>query len=316
MQFYRDVRPLVAAIAMACGSSALACTQFPQAPYDEATYYAPVTDLEAGALRQTLNQIIRGHWAYSYTPCMWVIVGAADADPTDPGYVIGYYTRRPIRVTDRDSGGNTPDFWNREHVWPKSHGFPSSSTYAYRDAHNLRAADKSVNADRSDDDFATGGTPDAECSGCREVSGVSWEPPDEVKGDTARTMFYMDVRYEGGDNSGVGNLVLVDSLTSSGSNQAGKLCDLVQWHMDDPVSQAEMERNDWVYSWQGNRNPFVDHPEYAAHLYYEQCGFEIPPPEVTVAAVRVPMPFWAVVVAILLGGGAVYAGRRGRRSQA
>lgn len=306
------LRRLLAGAALLAAPITLACTQIPQPVWDPDSYYAPVTDLSAGPLRTRLNQLIRGHTVYSYTPCMWTILSIADADPTDPDYVIGFYTRRPIRVIDRDQGGNTPDFWNREHVWPRSHGFSSSGAHAYRDAHHLRAADKSVNADRSDDDFAAGGTPDVECTGCREVSGVSWEPPDEVKGDTARMMFYMDVRYEGGDGSGVGDLVLVDAFTSGGSSQAGRLCDLVQWHMDDPVSQAELDRNDVVYEWQGNRNPFIDHPEYAAHLYYEQCGFEIPVPQEAIAAVPVPMPVLAVAGGLLLAGGSLLIRRRRR----
>ena len=82
------------------------------------------------------------------------------------------------------------DAWNREHFWAKSHGFPRKSQCAYTDAHHLRAADKSVNTDRSNNDFSDGGTPDDECTQCREGDGT-WEAPDLVKGDIARMMFYM-----------------------------------------------------------------------------------------------------------------------------
>ena len=251
-----------------------ACTQLSQPPYDSNTYYSTISSQTGESLKSALNQIIGNHTVYSYTPCVWEILQISDEDPLNSDNVIGFYTRRPIPKINRDQGGNTPDFWNREHIWPRSHGFPNSSQHAFTDVHALRPTDKSVNADRSDDDFAEGGTADNECILCNEGPGT-WEPPDEVKGDTSRMMLYMVVRYEGSDNSGVSDLELVDGLTSSGQNVMGKLCDLVQWHLDDPVSQEEVIRNDIIYSWQGNRNPFIDHPEYVLPIWGEACGIAI-----------------------------------------
>ncbi len=265
----------IAIFLILCIPYAFSCTQITQPTFNGLTYYQSAQNLSGTALKQALNSIIKDHQTYSYTPCMWEILKIADEDPNDSNSVLGFYTQRSILKTDQDQGGNTPDYWNREHIWPRSHGFSSSSTHAFRDAHHLRAADKSVNADRSDDDFAEGGTPDSECVLCNEGPGT-WEPPDLVKGDTARMMFYMVVRYEGNDNSGVPDLELVDSLTSSGSTQMGKLCDLVQWHIDDPVSSEEMQRNQIIYEWQGNRNPFIDHPEWVLPIWGETCGIEVP----------------------------------------
>ena len=93
-----------------------------------------------------------------------------------------------------------------------------------------------------------------------------------VKGDTARMMFYMAVRYEGGDNSSTPDLELVDRTTSSGEVFFGKLCTLLQWHRNDPVSDAERQRNNVIYSWQGNRNPFIDHPEFVSEIWGGHCG--------------------------------------------
>ncbi len=274
---------------------AFGCTQIPQASYEANSYYQSTSGLTGTDLKQALNLIIKDHQDYSYSPCMWTILAIADEHPNDANSVIAFYTRRAILKTDRDQGGNTPDYWNREHVWPNSHGFPSRNQHAYRDAHQLRAADKSVNADRGNDDFAEGGSPHSECTLCNQGAGT-WEPPDEIKGDTARIMFYMATRYEGNDDSGVSDLELVDSLTSVGDNEMGRLCDLVNWHLDDPVSSAELQRNDIIYQWQGNRNPFIDHPEFVLPIWGEQCGIAAP---TNPTAFAIPMPFWAMLTLLL-----------------
>jgi len=203
-----------------------------------------------------------------------MILREADEDPSNDRNVVGFYTRRSIPKSDRDSGQNDPDSWNREHIWAKSHGFPRRSQDAYTDAHHLVAADRSVNSDRSDNDFEEGGAPDDECTGCFEGSGT-WEPPDEVKGNVARMMFYMDIRYEGNDGSGTPDLQLVDLASTERSNtfgQFGKLCTLLDWHIQDPVDARERSRNNVIHSWQGNRNPFIDRPRYAMQIWGEQCG--------------------------------------------
>ena len=93
-----------------------------------------------------------------------------------------------------------------------------------------------------------------------------------MKGDAARMVFYMAVRYEGNDQSDTPDLELVDRLTDTGEPHFGKLCTLVTWSSQDPVSPDERRRNDVVYSWQGNRNPFIDHPEFVPLIWGEECG--------------------------------------------
>ncbi|HEV8293649.1 MAG TPA: endonuclease, partial [Tepidisphaeraceae bacterium] len=91
----------------------------------------------------------------------------------------------------------------------------------------------------------------------------SWEPPDEVKGDVARALFYMAVRYTG-DPTNEPALYLTDNLPqiTSTTNLMGRLTTLFLWNRLDPVDAAERHRNDLVYQlYQHNRNPFVDHPE-------------------------------------------------------
>jgi len=90
---------------------------------------------------------------------------------------------------------------------------------------HLRAADRSVNSDRSNNDFANGGEQDDECTECREGAGTR-EAQDRVRGDVARMLFYMATRYEGNDSSNTPDLELVDRLTHTGEPHIGKLCTL------------------------------------------------------------------------------------------
>ncbi len=269
------MRILIAAIALLAfagsASAQAACVKVDHAPVDLSDYYAETLGRTGDDLKAALNEIIRGHEDYTYTPCVWAILEEADEDPSNSANIIAFYTDRAIPKARRDRGGNDQDAWNREHIWSKSKGFRNRGQDAHTDAHHIRAADKSVNTDRSNNDFADGGRPDDECTGCFEGDGT-WEPPDRVKGDTARMMFYMAVRYEGNDNSGTPDLELVDRLTHSGEPHFGKLCTLFAWHQMDAVSAEERRRNDVVHSWQGNRNPFIDHPEFVPAIWGEACG--------------------------------------------
>ena len=85
----------------------------------------------------------------------------------------------------------------------------------------------------------------------------SFEPRDAVKGDIARMLFYMDVRYAGAD--GVPDLALVDEDSDSGP-LLGHLCTLLSWHQADPVDDLERRRHGRIAETQGNRNPFIDRP--------------------------------------------------------
>ena len=121
-------------------------------------------------------------------------------------------------------------------------------------------ADRSVNSSRSNKYFDVGGAKHDECDACL-TDRDSWEPPNEVKGDVARILFYMDVRYEGQDASGAGDLQL--DWTNSDI--------LFDWHCADPVSYDEKRRNEISFEFQGNRNPFVDHPEWVRVVFGHVC---------------------------------------------
>ena len=104
------------------------------------------------------------------------------------------------------------------------------------------------------------------------------------RGESARAMFYMDVRYEGGTNGNTGsgepNLALTDTASlitqsignTTGTAYMGLLSVLLQWHIDDPVDDREVLRNQIVFNAQGNRNPFIDHPEWVKCIYQNVCN--------------------------------------------
>lgn len=225
-----------------------------------AGYYDSASGKTGVALNNALHQIIKNHTKFPYTSTstdVWDILMDTDEDTTNANNVILLYSGRSQDKSLNGSLGPDGDYWNREHVWSKSHGFPNESDTAYTDVHHLRPCDASINSSRSNKDFDNGGTAHSEATGCFSDSD-SWEPRDEVKGDVARMMFYMEVRYE---NDGNYDLELQESIPSSGPNFA-KLSVLQAWHQQDPVDNWEIIRNDKIFGYQGNRNPFIDHPEY------------------------------------------------------
>ena len=213
------------------------------------------------------------------------MVSFADEDPANPDNIIEIYTGNSVAKLMNGSGdnANNPDAWNREHVWSKSKGFPDESQMGYTDAHHLRPADASLNSTRSNLDFDNGGDPIDEAPANKRDSD-SFEPRDEVKGDVARMMFYMETRYNGGVGEDTPDLELVDMVgTTTDEAKFGRLCALYQWHYDDPVDSREMARNDVIFEYQGNRNPFIDHPEWVEDIYKDRC-IEPQLPQINIAA--------------------------------
>ncbi len=235
--------------------------------YDYNTYYANAFGLSGSSLKSALNQIIKtGHNRLSYSE-VWTALMYTDQDLNNANNVILLYTGRSVHKDFRAGQTNDQDAWNREHVWAKSHGFPSSGQWGYTDINHLRPADVSVNSSRGNKDFDNGGSAITEAPGTYTDSD-SFEPADNVKGDVARMVLYMDVRYEGGDSSGTPDLSVVDYTgTSTGDPLLGKLCTLLAWHAQDPVSSWEQRRNNRVFEKQGNRNPFIDNPAWVTDVF-------------------------------------------------
>lgn len=233
-------------------------------------YYSDAIGLSGTQLKNTLATIAaRNHTRMSYAQ-VWDALKYTDEDPNNTSNVILIYTGRSQAKTFNSSGNNNPDAWNREHTWPKSHGFPDESDWAYTDIHHLRPEDASVNSTRGNKDFDNGGSSIGEAPG-NYTDSDSFEPRNTVKGDLARMMFYMDVRYNSNDNTGTENLVLVNNTGTSGGN-LGKICTLLAWHNQDPVSQEEINRHARIVSRQGNRNPFVDYPAWANQVWGSACN--------------------------------------------
>ncbi|WP_082574857.1 MULTISPECIES: endonuclease [unclassified Nocardioides] len=228
-------------------------------PYD-GTYYAPAVGKTGSALRTALHGIIDDQTKLSYAG-VWDALKVTDADPANSSNVIEFYSGRSV---PKSSNGGGVDDWNREHVWPQSHGDFGTSAGPGTDLHHLRPEDVTVNGTRSNKDFDTGGSVVAQCTGCASDSD-SFEPRDAVKGDVARMAFYMAVRYEGGD--GFANLEVNDTVNGS-TAFLGRLSVLKAWNQADPPDARERQRNDVIYTtYQHNRNPFIDHPEWVAAIW-------------------------------------------------
>lgn len=223
-------------------------------------YYNGTENKSGEELKAALNDIISGHTVYSYFFSK-EILKISDADPNTPGNIIEIYTGRSW---PNDDYGSTGDQLNREHVWAKSHGNFGDWQPMYGDVHNLKPSDASVNTDKSNLDYDNGGTPHPEATGCK-YSANNWEPRDEEKGDVARIIFYMDTRYEG--ENGEINLTAVDELNTYPYPEHGKLSTLLQWNLQDPPDDFERNRNNVIYSFQRNRNPFIDNPQFAEMIW-------------------------------------------------
>ena len=221
------------------------------------SYYTNAIGKSGTELKKALHEIIDDHTELSYD-AVWSALRDTDEDPRNSNNVILIYTGRSQGKYTNGAGVNN---WNREHVWAKSHGDFGTAAGAGTDLHHLRPADVSVNSTRGNKDFDYGGTYDSEATLCK-TDADSWEPRDAVKGDVARMLFYMAVRYEG--DSGEVNLELSNSnYTGSTAPYHGKLSVLLEWNKMDPVDDMERRRNEIIYSrYQGNRNPFIDHPEW------------------------------------------------------
>jgi endonuclease I len=227
----------------------------------DGTYYLPAIGKSGSALRTSLNQIIRTNTKLTYEQ-VWDALKLTDQDPNNSNNVILLYSGTSRA---KSLNGGDPDDWNREHVWAKSHGDFGTATGPGTDIHHLRPADVTVNSDRGNKDFDMGGTQSSEAPG-NFTDADSWEPRNADKGDVARMIFYMAIRYEGTD--GYPDLEINES-TSNGTNPyIGKLSVLKQWNLQDPPSAFEKRRNQVIYdTYQHNRNPFIDHPEWVTSVW-------------------------------------------------
>ncbi|MBC9796105.1 endonuclease [Sinomicrobium weinanense] len=197
----------------------------------------------------------------SYTPGVWEALKQTDLDPDNPENVFLIYgyndndgNLQTDRTRDKDrNGGNTGD-WNREHVFAKSLGNPNLGTSGPgSDAHHLRASDVNMNSQR-------GNLPFEDASGNARKINNSWYPGDEWKGDVARMIMYMYLRY--------GDRCLPSAVGVGSQTYSSDMMDVfLEWNAEDPVSEYELNRNGILENLQGNRNPFIDNPAFATSVW-------------------------------------------------
>ncbi|WP_064606954.1 endonuclease [Photobacterium sp. J15] len=257
-------------------------TTTPTEPPVVGDYYKAAEGKNGFALKTALYNIINNHNSRGYG-AIWDLAKVADLDLyyEKDGSILDMYSEKPsgtdmphfTKVSDQcGQYKREGDCYNREHSFPKS-WFGGKVEPMNSDGHHLFATDGYVNSKRSNWPFGEVGSASYTSSNGSKLgaaraglgySGTVFEPIDEFKGDFARAYFYMATRYENEIASWEGNSANSDAVldgTNSTVFEPWMLNMLKRWHQNDPVSQKEIDRNQAVFEFQGNRNPFIDHPE-------------------------------------------------------
>lgn len=164
------------------------------------------------------------------------------------------------------------DCYNREHSWPKNWFDGTESSTPGHDLHHIFPTDGYVNSRRSNYPYgevqtasytSQNGSKLGTCKSSLGYNGTVFEPIDEYKGDFARAYFYMSVRYYGEDSNWGSS-----GMTNKSEIEDWAVAMLLAWNEQDPVSQKEINRNNVIYNtYQHNRNPFIDNPDYARQIW-------------------------------------------------
>jgi endonuclease I len=227
-------------------------------------------------------RIIDTHSGIPYTGSpvdVWDACKLADEDPTNTANVLliyGFNDTDGDATTDRtrdknlqDTGSGDSGVWNREHVFAKSLANPplvaeSGLVSPGSDVHNLRPADRDRNTERSNRYFSEGSGEDSYVT-----SNGGWYPGDEWKGDVARIVMYMYLRYHGDGSQSAETSCLPTNVGYGNVNSldANMVELFLTWNVEDPVSDFEANRNDVLSGIQMNRNPFIDNPYLATIIW-------------------------------------------------
>lgn len=212
-------------------------------PSELQSYYSDITFFEDSDLlyEELENHVTENHTTILSYGQRHQYLYNADEDETNADNVVLMYTGESRYWEEYTSGSNSysPQTFNTEHVFPQSR---LDSETAVTDMHHLRVCDAQINSDRSNFPFVDG-------SGSYGLDGSRWFPGDDWKGDVARMVMYLNIRY------------------NENFNDVGGLSLFLKWNVEDPVSTFEIQRNEVIYSAQGNRNPFIDNP-YLATLVW------------------------------------------------
>ena len=219
-------------------------------PIDADEYYKNINfEDEISSLKSDLKALINTNFKNVHYDNARYMLQYTDEDLSDKGYIYGVYDGKLIKP-QWDSGKT----WNREHLWPASR-LPNgrADDKEGSDLFNLRASNSSINGSRSNKYYSENGD-----GGYYPIVGN--KAGNDQRGDVARSIFYMAFKYEE-----LGLEVVENPQASVGYDdhyyKMGKLSTLIEWNEADPVDEFEMRRNSRIYEYQGNRNPFVDHPE-------------------------------------------------------
>ncbi len=239
-------------------------------------YYDPADGLQGDDLRAALHDIIDDHTIISYSE-IWTAFFTTDVTPDN--MIWDMYSdipdgQPPYEYTPGDDQGGSASGegqgYNREHSWPRS-WFGGEVLPMNTDINMIYPSDIYVNSRRSNYPYGEVGNATWTSMNGSKVgqcvtpgyNGTVFEPIDAYKGDFARAYFYMTVRYYGEDQSWPGS-----DMCDGADLEPWAVEMLMEWHENDPVSEKEIDRNNAVYAIQDNRNPFIDHEEFALMMFY------------------------------------------------
>lgn len=236
-------------------------------------YYNSLDGLAGTELRDALQAIVADPntvRAHTYADVI-DILKEADQNPENSNEVWMVYTEAGRAKLDIQSGSDNEDKWNREHTFPRSRGDffsieeddiadginvfwetkADSLRHGNSDAHALRVADASENSSRNNQHYG-------QYVGPTGTAG-------SFRGDVARSVMFMEIRYNG--------LQVINGFPEpTGTGLLGDLATLLDWHRNDPPDDFEMNRNNVVYTWQQNRNPFIDQPLLVEYIWGNNVG--------------------------------------------
>ena len=261
-------------------------------------YYEVAKGKCGTALKEALHEIIKDHKVLKYTNSnnkgwsdrinvdVWEALVYTDSGCSDTSLkckkVQLLYPNETRGLSDAYRGVKTAsaDNWEREHVWPKSRGFSCECQDGFTDLHHIRPADRDINQKHSNYGYGEGGAEvmnQCKTVGCPKLTEAkfnkeaqSFEPPDRAKGQVARMLFYMAVRYGEEDSKAevyMPDLYLKDKNARVKEPWIGRLSILLEWNRSYQPSDFERRRNDRVMELQLNRNPFIDDPSFADKIW-------------------------------------------------
>ena len=251
-------------------------------------YYVTAQGLSGYALKTELYNIIKDHNAQGYS-AIWNFYDSSARDKyfENDNSILDMYSEKPngsdsynyTAVSDQCGNySGEGGCYNREHSFPKS-WFGGTIEPMNSDVHHIYATDGYVNSKRSNFPFgevasasftSTNGSKLGSASSSLNYSGTVFEPIDEFKGDFARAYFYMATRYENVIGTWQTKTTSSNAVLNGSSNQVFEswvVAMLLNWHNSDPVSQMELDRNQAAFEFQGNRNPYIDHPEFVEMIW-------------------------------------------------